>query len=282
LVPATNVRVITLWTDATTSVPVLPNDFWTTTFPANSSTCGGLDTSTGWNLVDSTKPCQDIPVVNPELPEVAGFDWSVPASAAEHSCMLVIVESSEDPIDPGVRAVLDPAVLVPQDRHISQRNLHIIQLPTPSPGPSGGGSSPHAPSHGVEWLNVPNPSKSEPSLQLFISRAGMPKGSRLGLILPPSGAVTCCELEFDRAKLSQQEKEAALKNKVDAKTMYLIYGREASVTELPIPPGQTWKIGIVYDAAAIKPGTSARFTVLTRQAHTVLGGSTYILRRARK
>jgi hypothetical protein len=43
---------------------------------------------------------------NPALPEVVGFPWEVPSSAADHSCILAIAESADDPINPYVRAVI--------------------------------------------------------------------------------------------------------------------------------------------------------------------------------
>jgi hypothetical protein len=109
------------------SFPKLPDNFWTTTFPAGSTNCGTLDAHSDWKFVDPTKPCQIIPVINPELPEVVGFSWNVPKDA-KSSCVLVIVESADDPIDPGVRAANETRIfeLVPKNRQIGLRNLQII------------------------------------------------------------------------------------------------------------------------------------------------------------
>ena len=79
--PACDVRVLILWTDATTTLPLLPADFWAVTFPAVGG-CGPLASGSGWNLIDAARPYRTIPVVNPEYPEAVGFDWAVPASSS--------------------------------------------------------------------------------------------------------------------------------------------------------------------------------------------------------
>jgi len=43
----TGTRVIALWTPVAADVPPLPQDFWSTTFPA-AGPCGAPDPSTGW------------------------------------------------------------------------------------------------------------------------------------------------------------------------------------------------------------------------------------------
>lgn len=73
LQPASDVRVVALFADASTGLPLLPADFWTTTFPAGSTGCGALDTSTGWHFADPSNPCRVIPVVNPRSSRSGGL-----------------------------------------------------------------------------------------------------------------------------------------------------------------------------------------------------------------
>lgn len=199
---ASNTRVVALFADATLEVPPLPASFWTTTFPTGSTSCGTLDTSTGWNLVG----CATIPVVNPELPEVAQIPWNVPAAAASHSCMLTVVDSNDDPVPDATRGLFDTSVLVPGDRHVAQRNLHVVDGPsTPGAGGAGGGGSgapeffftpgggiPSTPFHGIVDVLVPNRSGGAATISVIVSPTGLTPDGKIEIMLPPgvSGTAT--------------------------------------------------------------------------------------------
>jgi hypothetical protein len=194
LLAASNLRVVSLFTNATLEVPPLPANFWTTTFPANSASCGALDTSTGWSLVG----CSTIPLVNPELPEVAKFPWNVPANAAEHSCMLTVVDSVDDGVPNTTRAVFDTGTLVPGDRHVAQRNLHVVDGPTTPSGGGGsgggggiprfffrpGGGQPSTPFHGIVDVLVPNRSGTNTTISVIVSPSGMTPDGKIQILLP--------------------------------------------------------------------------------------------------
>ena len=271
LSPASSVRVIALWADATAGLPLLPNDFWTATFPAASTTCGSLNTSTGWNLVDPASPCQVIPVVNPELPEVVGFNWNVPMSAADHSCLLAIVESADDPLDPNIRATneLRPWVLIPQNRQISLRNLHIVTV-----------AAPHFQIPHFETINIPNVSLEQKYLDIVISKSGLEKGSRLALLLPAeAGVLRLCGIRRMPAQLSKEERGRAGKLGLDTHFLYDITEEQGVISHFLVPRGKTRKVAfIVQIGPGAKPNSSSRFTILTRQGGVILGGSTYLLR----
>lgn len=124
--PVANTRVIAIWAPASAGLPPLPASFWSSTFPANGP-CGALDTSTGWELIDAGTPCRTIANIGPDLPELARFDWDVPMGVDGHACVLTVVESPDDPLDPSIRAqnLVKPQDFVPIERHIAQRNLTI-------------------------------------------------------------------------------------------------------------------------------------------------------------
>ena len=82
--PATGVNVKLLWAEASAALPNLPADFWTA-FPADS-----YDT-TLWHPVGAA---QTIASFKPGIPVVLEWDWTPPPSAAEHSCMLVVIDSA--------------------------------------------------------------------------------------------------------------------------------------------------------------------------------------------
>jgi hypothetical protein len=269
--PASNVRVVALWADATAGLPLLPLDFWSVTFPAGGGPCGPLDNSTGWNFVDPAHPCRTIPVVNPALPEVVGFDWDVPSSAADHSCMLTIVESADDPIDPAVRATNErrPWVFIPSNHQIGNRNLHLVTV-----------SSPQGRPRGLEVINVPNPDLELGHVEVILSRGDLARDARVALLFPPGlqfkaqglQAVKSVGADLDLEKFAEY-------HKLDPGTHYVLSKPEARIESLAVPPGRTMKIGLQFDGGAqLKPGTASRFTIMTRQGQTVLGGSTYVLR----
>jgi hypothetical protein len=272
IVPASNVRVVALWADATAGLPLLPADFWATTFPAGAG-CGALTAGSGWNFVDPANPCRVIPVVNPALPEVVAFDWNVPLGAADHSCMLAIIDSADDPLDPAVRSTNErrPWVFIPNNRQIGLRNLHVVTASTPSGGAGG-----------MDALNVPNPTKRD-SIELVISRGSLADDAHLALVLPPKlNRIGGEGLRITKARHSDEHVERIERLGLDPELIHVVEEREAHIKELPVPAGETLRIGLVFDSGDKQaPGTASRFTVMTRQGKTVLGGSTFVLRNPR-
>jgi hypothetical protein len=176
LQPSSAVRVITMFTDATVQVPDLPSDFWTMTFPAGSTACGALNSSSPWKLVG----CDVIQGgVGPDYPQVMQFaNWTVPQSAADHSCMLTMVESVEDPIPANIRGNLKTESIAQADRHIAQRNLHVI-----SAKKTQGLVLPIGSFNGLTSVVVPNHTTSATTRTVLLSRSGMGNG-RLSFLLP--------------------------------------------------------------------------------------------------
>ncbi|HET7108632.1 MAG TPA: hypothetical protein VFI38_17595 [Candidatus Acidoferrum sp.] len=271
LTPASNVRVIALWADATAGLPLLPNDFWTTTFPPNSTTCGPLNTSTGWNAVDPSNPCRVIPAINPEYPEVAQFPWNVPASAKDHSCFLAITESADDPLDPSVRGnnELRLWVLVPNNRQIGLRNLHVVDPPP----------LPRRLKYFFTTLNVPNPVDSREFVDLQIATTGISVGAHLTLILPRGEGYLVKGAKRGHHGLNDEDEDRAEKFGLDKGAAFEVENSDVRIFHLRVPSKKTATIGIVYQYdPEPRAGTSSRFTVIERQGSTVLGGSTYIVR----
>lgn len=272
LQPGTNVRVTALFADASTGLPLLPADFWTTTFPAGSTTCGALDTSGGWRFAEPGSPCRVVPVVNPDVPEVVRFDWNVPMGQATHTCMLIVTESASDPLDPGIRTINERQLweLVPNNRQIGLRNLHVIDTP---PAPAGG-----SPGGGMETMNVPNHDRQFKDVELVFSRVDLPKSSVIGILLPTTDGVRVKGAVRSKAILDEKQQQLVRELKLNTGAFYLFTDPNETVMNLPVPPGETWLIGLVYSVGDIKPGTSVRFSVMARQGRKVLGGNTYYIR----
>lgn len=271
--PVRNVRVIALYADATAGLPDLPSDFWTTTFPAGSTSCGALSGGSGWNLVDPVSPCKVIPVVNPAVPETARFDWNVPAGQAEHTCFLTIAESSDDPLDPSIRSSNERRVwvLIPNNRQIANRNLHVVNVP-----PSGGG----APRSGMEGMRLPWPKDSRNPPTLSISRAGMPKDSRVGLLLPPGVKPDTQGAKPEPITLDEKQQAEARRLGLDPSTLWVFAdGDEILMRGVPARPGETANVAFVWELGNTVPrGSTWRFATISRLGEQVFGGSIFYLR----
>jgi hypothetical protein len=272
LQPANNVRVIAMYADASVVVPPLPATFWSTTFPSGSIACGALDTSTGWHVPDPSNPCVTIPVVNPIYPQTAKFTWHVATSQAQHSCMLVIIESQDDPIPTTVRSsnVVQSWQLVPQNHQIAQRNLHIVTS-----------SAPGAPVSGMEGINVPNLTR-ERSVQLVFDRSSLPREGSLSVFLPSAATERAKGIKSARRTraLSVDAKDAAFarRHRIDLTVEHSIEGNVAELPSFPVEPGETAGVILKYSSGPLRANSAVRFTVLQKEAGKVLGGSTFVLR----
>ena len=116
---AVNVTVKILYADASPGLPNLPANFWTA-FPGNGNTAV-------WHPIGTART---IPSISPTRPEVIEWDWVPPASAAQHSCLLVVVDSSQDPI-PSANKVFAIAALVTNEKRVGLKNLHVIDALAP-------------------------------------------------------------------------------------------------------------------------------------------------------
>ena len=246
--PLRDTKMIALYADATSGLPDLPSNFWTTTFPAGSAPCGALTPGTGWSLVDSSNPCRTIPATNPLVPETRSFDWSVPATQATHTCFLVIADSPDDPIPSAVRTTNETRVwkLVPENRQIGNRNLHVVDLPTPCSGsrevPGGGG----------------RPRSVDEAPSLSISGAGLPEGTRLGLLLPQGRSVD--GLRREPATLDQETQQRAAGLGLDTSTLWVVDGLEATITNLFASRGEQVPFMVVWSGLSAPPGSTWRIT----------------------
>jgi photosystem II stability/assembly factor-like uncharacterized protein len=116
--PATNVTVKVMYADASAGLPSLPADFWKA-FPGDSS-----DT-THWKPIGATKT---IPALSSTEPAILEWDWSTPQDAADHSCLLVITDCPDDSI-PVANKVFNIDNLVPNEKHVGLKNLHVVDAP---------------------------------------------------------------------------------------------------------------------------------------------------------
>ncbi len=252
-----NVRVMLLYTDATTALPPLPPSFWTQSLP-KAGPCGPLDPSTGWKYVDPATPCLTIDEIDQRIPEVVGFDWNVPSTAAEHSSFVAIVDSPEDPID---TRELEVWKLAPWQRHVGVRSLYIVDPPLQTTEGAW---------EWAELLLVPNPG-TDPWVTLELSTAGDAKD--IHVFVPTLQGVAKTGMTEVDVTLTDEERETATAGNLDtSKAMSLAAGATA-LLRLPIPPGETWRIML-----SLRTTGTARISITERQGTNVFGGSTYVFR----
>jgi hypothetical protein len=124
---ASNVQARVLFGDASAGLQPLPVAFWSPgPFLASPS-------DANWTAIDPVGPAVSIP---PAQPAVLEWDFVVPATAADHSCLLLAVTCDEDAIDLTPWPSTDAAVL--NNNHIALKNLHIVSTPDPPPSGLGG------------------------------------------------------------------------------------------------------------------------------------------------
>jgi hypothetical protein len=114
--PAANVTVKVMTAGASAGLPDLPADFWTT-WPNSAG-------NANWTPVGAP---QVIASLEPLRPTVLEWTWTPPASADAHTCMLVVIDSPDDPI-PAAAKVFNIGQLVTSEKHVGLKNLHVVNL----------------------------------------------------------------------------------------------------------------------------------------------------------
>jgi hypothetical protein len=183
---ANNVRVVSLYANASAGVPTLPSTFWGTFPPGGAcppNLAANADLGNGWQLAG----CTMVAAIRPGVPEIAKFPWPVPTATADHSCMVAIVDSADDEVDPSVSPT-DVEILARTERHVAQRNLHVLDNPAPPPATAppaqDGIATPGLPFSGLTTLKVPNRWNSSGMHKIMFSTSGMEKTGRLAFLLP--------------------------------------------------------------------------------------------------
>lgn len=119
---ATNVAVKAFFTDASLGLPDLPAAFWTN-FPGNT-----LPSNSPWKVV---APHVVLPSLGAGEAKIAAFEWAVPTTAADHTCLLAIISADNDSITTIERSI---APLVTGEKKCGLKNLTVVG-PAPSVGP---------------------------------------------------------------------------------------------------------------------------------------------------
>lgn len=284
--PSVNVKVKPLWADASSGLPPLPNDFWNT-YP-NAWTAAST-----WFPVDAVQPFQNIPQLLPHTPKILTWNWTVPTTAAQHTCMFVVISADDDNVTRS-DAVSDDHLLwivAPNDKHAALRNLHIIGgHAIPPPGGGGGGGAP--PPFGI-LINLHNPLVNGDYFDVMFDPGSLPNTTRASLLLPdirtlvPLGAAGYAPLSTVAKKTPWWHKSAAGKRrwKLEARLSEVLeHGpsggrRMATLPQLFIPPQGKLQVALVLSQPKnSRPGAVYRCSIQQRHAGTIVGGNTFELR----
>jgi photosystem II stability/assembly factor-like uncharacterized protein len=249
---ATNVTVKVLYADASPSLPDLPADFWTA-FP-------GDGTTTVWKPIGAAKVVAGL---SPKRPEVLEWDWTPPAAAAQHSCLLVVVDSFEDPIPPASK-VFDVGTLVTTEKRAGLKNLHVIDAP---PTPS--------------WFDLRIYARARDRLRLLHA----PAGWTIGLLFPETvagriqttglkhGVPTKAQLRALEAFLGRAPKSRETNGFFTLSDA----GRGATIENLP---SSRKGFPLLVVCQPRRTAEAGAMTVAQERGERVLGGNTFVLRQA--
>ena len=210
---AHNVQVRGFFAPASAGLPPLPADFWTGARPFS-----GTPSGPNWTPVG---PTITFAALEPGEPGLARWDWLIPNSAPQHSCLLAVATCTEDPIT-GV-GTLDPDLLVVSSKQVTLKNLTVENAVsgTEMPPEQSMTADIHARSPGdrradirILWGNLPRKSRL-----LLVFSQGPDKKSvldptaewkRLGIELsneharhfpPATTDALGCPLPFDRKRV---------------------------------------------------------------------------------
>lgn len=263
-IKSSTVTVKLLFADATAKVPLLPNDFWTA-FPGNSAV-----PNTPWHPIGSAK----LVTVTPTLPTVLEWDWPTPMGQATHTCLLLVVDSADDPI-PAAHKIFDVDALVKLDKRSGLKNLHIVDAPAMPPDPA-------PPPWSSAILDILGPPSNETTLTFellggtdtaiafFLPREmppfSLPERSPLKVITP-----TTAQLDAARKVLG------ASIDAYDTKHLYIATGVKQAATPLFAVPERGLRLPILLTGTTVRDEVPPRFNVHQYLRSELVGGSTFVL-----
>jgi photosystem II stability/assembly factor-like uncharacterized protein len=262
--PGASVTAKLLYADASAGLPPLPVDFWTA-FPGNSTD------ATHWKPIGTA---QVVPSLSATEPTVVEWEWSTPSDAADHSCLLVVVDCPADPI-PAASKVFDLGVLVPNEKRAGLKNLHVVDAPPAA----------------MSWtaLGLFSSSRRRQSIRILPGRLG---GWTVGLMLPKAAilgdAGRSLKLTGFAVRKPTRSMIKALRDRFgrdvtafDITRLYVLESGERGgrLEELEIPKAGV-RVLLSFAAPARGKGEAA-FNVVQEDGERIVGGNTFVLRTRR-
>jgi len=202
------------------------------------------------------------------LPEVVSRPWNVPAGI-ESACILVLVESADDPIDPAFRQANETRIwmLVPNIRQMGLRNVQVV--------PS------IANMNLLTAFNVANFSGSDSAVDLILSQDLVANQESVDLLLPKEGAITSKGLALKQAS---NEFKQAVKLLGEKRTQLWQAELAANQTEgamqYKLSALRSRFFALMFNGKElVKDQPSSRLSLLAKENGVITGGITYVFRR---
>lgn len=271
---AHNVMVRAFFVDAHAGLPTLPSDFWSNGSPFTADPSASTYVPVG--------PMRTISTLYPGAPAIVEWDYTVPLSAPEHSCLFVLATCDENVLD-GSRS-LDPNWLVQNSKQITLKNLQVLDA---VPG------TPHMMmmrlfndmkrdaryNIDVHWETVPVRSIVDVAFELLrgsehvveasstaLKRGGIATPVARGLF-PPTVADRCGgAIRIDRGRVYRAERGERSTSTIAGVRV----PAESSIVIL-------LRLVLPKDAAQ----TACRFDIVQRSGKRVVGGNAYEIRQPR-
>lgn len=257
---AINVKVKCLWTDASAGIPMLPADYWQY-FPEP------WMAPSAWKPVDVGNPYVIIDSIPPRSSRIKQIDWSVPPTAAEHTCMLVMVTGIGDPL------IGSAATGVRSEKRVALRNLHVIDINT---------NQAFAP---ITLTLHPTSSIPRPG-ELAIDSYELPGGRVIVTVAQPAGRTL--RLLNGKATSFRRIDNETIEHNLKRFELDVPQGlrKALSVEHLPrisgieLTPDRPTTIEIEWSLPEdrLEPGSTYRLRVLQFEDEAIQGGSTFVFR----
>jgi photosystem II stability/assembly factor-like uncharacterized protein len=254
-----NVTVKVLYADAAAGLPPLPADFWTR-FPRDS-----IDT-TYWKPIGAAKV---IPSLSPTEPAVLEWDWNTPMTAADHTSLLVVMDSRADRI-PRENKIFDIATLVSKEKRVGLKNLHIVDA---LPGTSTGFT-----------LGFYGASEKAQTIRVCPGQFG---GWSLGLIMPKQSSRSRI-VKRHKGWTLRKPTNPILKNlkqrfgsdleKYDTSVIYTLANDEQGGRLAGIETPKTGLTALLVLSSPANAKGVPTFTIVQEENRRVVGGNTFVPR----
>jgi len=277
--PGANVTVKLLYANASAGLPPLPADFWTA-FPNNSTH------TTNWKPIGTAKV---IPSLSPTEPAILEWDWNTPTTAAEHTCLLVVMDNPSNPIPAGNK-VFNVGTLVPNEKRVGLKNLHIVDAP---PGASTG-----------MFIGFYSVSGKAQTIKVLPSALG---GWSIGLMFPKTAKSAATPKVTRRSKTASKKAttapasalthegwtlkkptDAALKklkerlgselNKYDTSVMYALASGDKGGQLVGVKIPKTGLSALLALSSSASAKGVATLNIVQEEEGRIVGGNTFVLR----
>jgi len=274
---ATKVQVRAFFcADAHAGLPTLPTNFWSGGMPFSGTPMG-----TDWIAIGLTQTFAEL---NPGLPGVKEWDWFIPATANQHSCLLTVSTCTEDPLDG--TGITSPDYLVVNRKQAALKNLQVEDAVM---------GMPLQPDQAfILYLRAPY--QHESYGDLVFHWGSLPKETLLFLTfetLPDNKTVVLASLEdlkqqgvtLTREKEKffpeKQEGRCGEIRRFDLKRIYQLSptkDRITTISSVRIPYDRSVAIAINLVLPKNMKEEAVQFDILQQLEKRIVGGCTYLLR----